>query len=418
MPLATNSLLNPQLFIREAMRIAYQKRKLTKKCYMGAIDYFGEQSETKGWNGSRTVNMKLPQQFVVSTGTALTPQNITDNVVPITVAQRRHVDMSFSMEELTMDINNSRVGELYLNPGMAALISNIESYGFNKFVPAVANVVGTPGTAISKTTLLQAQQLLTDNLCPGEDGDDAYRVGMFSTKANFSMVDSLTSTYNPQARISKQFESGNVDSVNAIFGIDWNTTTLTPRQTTGTRSKTACEVKTTLSADGSTIAIKTSASGAETVAKGDRFQIAGIYAVHPTTKETREDLQWFVVTSATAAATTGVYTATVTPAINAAATAYKTVSAFPQTTNAITFVGDPNTTYNTSVLYAPEALAFVSIPLKKPSGVAFAANQSYDGLSLRAVSQYLISSDEEPTRMDAFFDFSVLRPEWATILVS
>ena len=271
---------NPQLLIREPLRYAHQASMLTKYAYRGAEEYLGEASVTNGWKGQRIVNIKAPQQFKPVKATALDTQYISDNVIPITVATQTQVGLTLSAQEMTMDVLNSRLSEIVFKPAALSIVASIETDGFNEFIPNIYNFVGTPTVAVTKTTLLAAKTRLTNCLCPA-----AGRVGMVSPEISASIVDGFSGLYNPTGAISSQYKTGDVGD--SIYNINWNETTLTTAHTCGTRvasgSDTKVKVTTTL---GATLRIYLSSAGSSlTITTGDRFTVAGVYAVHPETKK-------------------------------------------------------------------------------------------------------------------------------------
>jgi len=48
-----------------------------------------------------------------------------------------------------------------------------------------------------------------------------------------------------------------------------------------------------------------------------------------------------------------------------------------------------------------------------PRGVDFAAREVMDGISMRIVSDYDITTDAFPTRIDVLYGFKTLRPQLA-----
>ena len=48
-----------------------------------------------------------------------------------------------------------------------------------------------------------------------------------------------------------------------------------------------------------------------------------------------------------------------------------------------------------------------------PKGVDMAASETFEGLSLRIVRDYTISTDAMPCRIDILYGYKTLRPEWA-----
>jgi len=53
-----------------------------------------------------------------------------------------------------------------------------------------------------------------------------------------------------------------------------------------------------------------------------------------------------------------------------------------------------------------------------PNGVDFAAREVYDGISMRIVRQYAISTDTMPCRIDVLYGFKTIRAQLAARILS
>lgn len=59
------------------------------------------------------------------------------------------------------------------------------------------------------------------------------------------------------------------------------------------------------------------------------------------------------------------------------------------------------------------ATADLELPTR---GVQEAARESFDGLSLRMITAYNVSTDQWITRLDILYGYLWVRPEWACIV--
>jgi hypothetical protein len=66
-----------------------------------------------------------------------------------------------------------------------------------------------------------------------------------------------------------------------------------------------------------------------------------------------------------------------------------------------------------SMVFHRDAFAFATADLVMPKGVDFAAREVYDGISLRTVRQYAISSDTMPCRIDVLYGYKTIRAQLA-----
>jgi aspartate 1-decarboxylase len=184
--------------------------------------------------------------------------------------------------------------------------------------------------------------------------------------------------------------------------------------TTGSRTGTIT-VDGTMSAQGSSKITLNGTTG-NTLAVGDVFTIANVFAVNPQTRESTGSLQQFVVTAANTAAASKFTDVSISPAIYTASHALATVNSFPQNLAAVTFVGSASTQYPQNLVYHKDAITMATADLIMPQGVDMASRQVHNGISMRIVRQYDINNDRMPCRIDVLYGYSVIRPQMAVRL--
>ena len=64
-------------------------------------------------------------------------------------------------------------------------------------------------------------------------------------------------------------------------------------------------------------------------------------------------------------------------------------------------------------VFHKKAFALATVPLELPRGMDMAARASADGISVRFVRGYDIRNAQMLSRMDIFFGYTYLRPEWS-----
>src|SRR6185437_11409744 len=168
-----------------------------------------------------------------------------------------------------------------------------------------------------------------------------------------------------------------------------------------------------LSANGTAF---TSSAVTGTLAVGDIVTIANVNAVNRVTKQSTGELRQFVVTVAIANAgmAWNVY-----PAIVATSTGlaggpiqqYQTVDASPVNGATISLVTNASAIYRKNFRYAPQAITMATGDLPLPANKV-TARHKYDNVSMRAITDYMIGTDQEITRIDVLFGSLVIRPEW------
>jgi hypothetical protein len=395
----SNSILTPTAVTRKALQILHQKLN-----FIGAMNRQYDDSFAKsGAKIGDSLKIRLPNQFTVRSGAALSAQNTTETSTTLTVSQQKGVDVEFTSAELTLSMDD--FAQRILEPAMAVLAANIEADAFS-MVNDVYNVVNNTGSPSPMTlkALLQGRKVLTDNLAPSSG-----RKLILNTQDNLDLVDSLKGLFQDSTEIAKQYREGMVGRT-AGFGEIYENT-LIPTHTTGTAAATSGYLVNGGSQTGSTLTVDT---GTTTFLVGDVITIAGVYRVHPETKVSTSELQQFVVTANSGTSATSL---AISPAIVTSGGS-QNVSGSPADNAAISKIGGNGTVYKPSLAFHENAFTFATADLVMPQGVDFSAREVYDGISMRIVRQYAISTDTMPCRIDVLYGYKTIRPQIACQILS
>jgi hypothetical protein len=273
---------------------------------------------------------------------------------------------------------------------------------------SVYNSVGTPGTALSSGDLiLDAGALLDDNATPR---GDSLRSAVFSPKSSAGVIKGLKSIFNDGRSISDQYKTGNLGNLYGFkTSMDQNIINRTVGPLGGTPLVNgATQTGSSLVTDGWT------AAAAARLKKGDVFTIAGVYGVNPQSRVSTNSLQQFVVTADVSSDGSGNATVPISPAITPTGQ-FQNVTASPADNAAITVVGAAGTVTTQNLAYHRDSITLATADLPLPGGVDMASRKadSQTGLSVRAVRQYNITTDQFPLRLDVLYGWAMLYPEWA-----
>jgi hypothetical protein len=400
----SNALITPTAVLRKSLAILHQKANFLSTINRSYDDQFAK----SGGKIGATLNVRQPNQFVIRNGANLSLQDTTESVTPVTISAQKGVDMYFTSADLTLSLDD--FAERIIEPAMAVLVSNVEADALSMY-QNVWNQVNNQGAAISFNKILQARKFLNDNLCP----QDNNRSVLLCTQDNVDLVDQLKGLFQDSASIAKQYSDG---MMGKSAGFDfYENTLLPPKFTSGTDNSNylvtgAGQTGTGNPATtGMNLNVKT---GAGTFTAGDIITIAGVYMVHPETKISTGNLQNFVVTANYAG---GAGALAISPGIVTSG-AYQNVSASPADSAAITKVGAAGQQYGMSLAYHRDAFCFATCDLVMPKGVDFAAQENFDGISLRIVRAYDINTDRFPCRLDIMYGYKTLRPQLAARLAN
>lgn len=390
----SNTILTPTAVTREALRVLHAKLK-----FIGSINReYDSQYAKSGAKIGNDLKIRLPNQYTVRTGATIQVQDTAEESVTLTVATQKGVDMSFSSEELTMDLDD--FSKRIIQPAMAVLAAAMEQDAYSMY-KNVYNMVDSDAAAIDYLDILDARRKLIENLAPDSDTFNCQLTPFHVPK----LLNDLKSLQNDPRAISSNYREGMVAS---FAGTDFYQNTHATNHTTGTAvvGDTLYNVN-GANQSGATLTVNT---GTTTFLIGDVITIAGCNAVHPETKADLGYAQQFVITANSGANATSL---SISPAIVLSG-AKQNVSAAPTDTGAITKVGGgASATLNTSMLYHKDAFTFATADLVMPQGVDFASRQVLDGISMRIVRQYDINNDMFPCRLDVLYGYKAIRPQLA-----
>lgn len=392
-----NAILTPTMVTREALRVLHQKLNFVGNIVRDYDDSFAQ----KGAKIGDTIKVRLPNQYTVRTGAALSAQDTTESSVSLQIGTQKGVDLNFTSAELTLSLDD--FSQRILEPAMSVLAANIEADALSMALD-VYQSVNNIGSAISLNKVLMGRKALNDALAPM----DNQRTCLLNTQDNVDLIDSLKGLFQDSEAIKKQYKEG---IMGRTAGLDFYENTLLANQTTGTAASATTYTVNGANQTGSGVVV---ATGATTFKKGDVVTFAGCTRVHPETKADTGVLQQFVVTADYAG---GAGTLPISPAIVTSG-GYQNVSASPTNGGAVVKVGGASAIYKPSLVFHKEAFAFATADLILPSGVDFAAREVMDGISIRTVRQYDINNDKFPTRLDVAYGYKTLRAQLAARILS
>jgi len=376
---------------------------------------YDDQYVQSGAKVGNTVNARLPQRFTVADGQAMQVQNLFDQTVPITLTNQKHVATSWSSAQATTELDMVR--DRYVQPAAEALGNAADVLAYEAVYRDVSSAVGTPGTTpATKALYLTAGVKLTDLSVPLSG-----RVAVLDPLAMATIADATTALFNPSATISENYKTGMFGRNQLGIG-EWYQDPNAPSYTTGSFTSASPTVN-GAGQTGSTLVTQAWASGATTLNKGDVFTIAGVFGVNPLSYSSTGRLQQFVVT-ATTSDTAGAMTIPISPSIITSG-ALQTVTASPANAAAISVWGTAAaaaltaTVSKQSLVYHPDAFAFVMADLANPNGGAkvSTARSKQFGVSIRMIEQYQIGTDQNPTRMDILIGAATVQARLACRVV-
>jgi hypothetical protein len=395
-----NTLLTVDMITKECLRLAHEKAT-----FIGSINRQFDDSFSGDRKIGDTLRIRLPSEYEMRRGSrVMDVQDSAQVSTSLIVATQDGVDLRFNSREMTLDLES--FSKLHLEPAMAKLISNIDADVLVGCTKSTFNFAGTAGTAISSLTAPgSARTRLNENLAPF--GDRAIQI---NSEVMANIVSGASGYFNPSNAISEQYREGIVART-AMADYYENQRVWSMANTTSVTLSTA-KMNGYISTLGQTslniTSLTVSAAGV-----GMKFTLGNVYDVHPETKQQYARLKQFTITGVT-----DVSTYTISPAVYVSGPRQNVAGVGTTTsTQALTWLGSPNSTYALGLMYHRDAFTFATADLPLMSSAEKCVRRQYDGLSLRVWQDTDIRNDELLTRIDILYGFAAIRPQWACVLV-
>lgn len=382
--------------------------------------YDGRFAQTGAKIGSVT-QARLPGQFRFSadtSSTAIDLQALNDGAMPVTLT--KNYQRSFAVDLVDLSLSVDDFHERYMKPAMLSLAAEIDRDGLLTALAYAENAVGTPGTAITSLTALQAlfaaaYRKEVEHLAPVNE-----KLWVASMPAlNELGYTYMTTLFNPQAVVSDLQEKG---VIAVASNLNFMTSQLQPSYTVNTYSGSPVVNGTNQSGN----SIITGSWGAgSSLAVGTTITFAGVYDVNPQTKQSLGYLKQFSVTTATATGTA--QTIQISPAIVGPGDPRQNVTRLPTTGDAVTVLGAAGS-YNMSMAYHKDAFIFATADIGPTNagggeisggGGADFFTASLPGLnmSVQCSRQFDIRSRQVLMRLDLLGGWQPLYPQLATKII-
>jgi hypothetical protein len=405
-----NQLLTINMVTREAVRLWKNSN-----AFLQSIDtQYDDQYARTGAKIGMSLRIRLPNDYIVRTGPAIQTQGTTEPSISLVVATQKGVDIDFNSAERTMSLDDysSRV----LAPAINNLAGNIAADIMGGVEGGICNFIANVdggGNILSPTaaTWLTAGAILDANSAPMAD-----RKVVNDPFSDARTVATLAGLFNPTPRISEQYNTG---AMRDALGYLWMRDQTVIKHRNG--SFTAGTVN-GANQTGTTLLVNPITGSLN---QGDIITIAGVNAVNRITKVTTGQPRQFVVTAPAPSGSTSINifpalvpgTQNYNPDTGNGAQQYQTVDFSPANAAPIALTSLPNAVYRKNFLFAPEAVTMAAADLELPTGsVSEAYRESFDNISIRMVTGYLLGTDVTVTRMDVLYGYVWVRPEWAVVV--
>ena len=402
-----NTILNPDVITREALRVLHEK--LT---FLGSINkqYDGTFARSGAKIGD-TLRIKKPAQFNIRTGINMDSpvQDYAQQATFLAVQNITGLDLEFAELDLTMDLDD--FSREVLQPAMSRIAAEIEK---EVLVTAAGQSLISAGSAADLWKSILTGQAYLDNLaCPRDES----RSVLLDTMMQVDLVDTLKGLFQDSSEISKQYREGKMGKT---AGATFYQSSYIPVTTTSPEASFAIV---SFSAGDPTVGANAGASmvvtatGAGTISKGQIFELnnagSDAYAVQPETKKAFVGQKVYVVAQAdvVAAGAGNITVPIAAPIISDNTDARQNISDAPVTATAV--AADKLR----SILFHKDFMTFASADMTLPKGTDMASRQVFEGVSMRLVRDFNIADSSYPVRFDVLWGTKVIRPEYACTVI-
>lgn len=388
-----NQLLTTQKIVDRALAVLTERPSFINMINRQYDNQFGYRGGAKVGD---TVSVRVPQRAMIRDGRVMNIEPQVDKTIPVKIDNYKGVDTGATSSELALSIDDYQAQ--FIDTKIPDLITAVEADVMNRTIPFIPASVGSFGAYNDAATALQAGAFLDSQLA-----SKSMREMLLNTYSQVDIVKALSGYFNDQSKVGGQYKTGRMGR--NTLGFDWDSSNLLPYITRGTA---AGYLVNGAAQYGSSLTVDT---GIGTFSVGDSFTIAGVYDVHPQTKQVLAGLKQFTVTTATTGNATSL---AITPAIVTSGPE-QNVSAGPADNAAITVKGTAGTTYAQNLAFNKDAFYFVTADLPNPpKGMGVdSASRTYNGVTLRFQNGYDMVNDMFISRFDIVYGAGVLRPELA-----
>jgi hypothetical protein len=341
-----------------------------------------------------TYQMRMPERVVNTTGRVAERQAVEQTKVDLVIDQQIHQAWDYSVQELSLSMEHYQ--DLILMPRIEQIAGSMEADLGGLYLD-IYDSAGTPGTTPNSFALFQQPSTLLNRF--GAPRNNRWMVVNSDGAAGLAEVLHDLPTVQQKMAADALTEGLITTPYDYTRGV---------RISHGVRMHTngAWGDSTPLmdgsTADGATQVVTNGwESGQATVNRGDVFTIAGVYSVHPVTRESTGKLQHFVCTEQVSD-TTGDMTIKVKPTIRASGR-YQNVTAVPANDAALTFLGVASGVYPQNLAGRPDAIALAMVQQQKPKSALEFARSDYKGLRIAMMAGLDVINHSETVRADVIY---------------
>ena len=360
-----------------------------------------------------SIEVRRPIMFTATDGATLVKEDVEEKAATVTLDKRKHVGFAITSQDLTLKVEDFTTR--YVRPAAAELAQQVET-AIGEVYKQIGNFVGTPGTAPNTFLKVgEAAKVLTKLGVPMDIRWSAF----YDEDASLALADGLQNVF-PSEIATRAIEEASIGRYSKFELFENQSLALhTVGAYAGTPLVIGAAQSVTYDASGDSWTQTLLTDGwdnniTDVLLAGDVITIAGVNSVNRKTRKSTGDLQTFVVTAdASSGATTGPASLTISPPMIISGP-FQTVTAAPADDAVITVkTGAAASEHKQNLAFHKNAITLAMAPLDLPTDGASASRESFGNISIRAVRQYNITTDETVYRFDILFGVKAQNPDFA-----
>jgi hypothetical protein len=378
---------------------------------------YDDQFKVKGAKVGAQIQARLPQRPRAASGAGINKQPVQDQVTPITITDQTNIAIELSSYTLTLE--KSEIRRTLINPAVNALVQDMESKGFQRLYKLVPNSIGSIGVSPT-ANLTYAQGVAKLNDMNGMNDD---LIAILSSDQSAVLADAQKGNANVGFGASGSFRKGQFVGPMALGISEWYASPNVAIHACGVCPSAVTplvNVSGGVTTEGVS-SIPTDGWASDTsLVEGDVVTYAGVYEINNANFTTTGRLRQFTLTGAATGATP---TLSFRPAMYTQGP-QQNVTALPADNAVVTFwnvaPGGTLTATNSKqgLIFAPDSFVLAMADAEDVDApVCVFARDEEAGISMRLTKSYDISNDNNYARLDMFWGFSAVRPEWTAMRV-
>jgi len=384
---------------------------------------YDSQFKVKGAYVGAQIQARLPFRPRPGSGSRLNRVNVQDATTPVTITDQ--INVGIPLSSYTLSLEKAEIRRTVINPAVNSIVQQIEAAGFSRLYKKIPNSIGTLGTSpTANLTYTQGVAKLYDLMGQSDD-----LTAVLSADQAAVLADAQKGNANVGFGSGSSFKNGRFTGPMALGIETWKASPAVAYHTTGafTSSTPLTNIPSGIAQGASSIATDGWASGASSLKEGDVFTIAGVYEINSATFQRTGRLRQFTVI-ADVSDTTGSMTINFSPAMYSADqgsnSQFANVETMPADNASISVWGTAatgaltSTTSRQGLIFAPGTVVLATADAADVDApVCVFARDDEAGMSLRLTKNYDIENDENLARIDGFFGWNLIRPEWGALRV-